>query len=85
MGHGDFTVLVTALLGIRNLVFDLYAAGTSFDHLLGQQVRSFFVTKTGVNVGNNRYDMCFEVVDLGLNLGLSSGVASFTGGVKFTK
>src|SRR5690606_18617453 len=62
--NGDFTVLVATLLLVRYLVLDLDTAGTGFDHLLGQQVGSFGVTETGIDVGNDRHDVGFVVVDL---------------------
>src|SRR5690606_22553048 len=48
IGSGYVAILVTALLLVGNLVLDLDAAGTGFDHLLGQQVGGFSVTETGV-------------------------------------
>ena len=85
MRHGDFTVLVATLLGVRYLILKLDAASTRFDHLLGQQVGGFFVTETGIDVGNNRHNVSFVIVDLGLNVSFSSGIASFTGGVEFAE
>ena len=63
MRDGDFTVLVAALLGVRYLVFNLNAARTGFNHLLGQQISGFFITETGVNIGNNRHDMGFIIIN----------------------
>ncbi len=77
--NGYFTVLVTTLLLVRNLVFDLDTASTGFDHLLGQQVGGFGVTETSVDVRNDGHNVGFVVVDLLLDfLGLS-GVTSFLG------
>ncbi len=79
MGNGYLTVLVTALLLVGNLVLDLDAAGTCFDHLLGHQVGGFSVTETGIDVGNDRHNVGFITVDLGLNfcfLGLVAFSAS---------
>src|SRR5690554_1224027 len=78
-----FTVLVTALLLVRNLVFDLDTASTSFDHLLGQQIGGLFVTETSVDVGNDGYNVSFEVVDLVQDFLLFGFVASFAGFVQF--
>jgi len=61
---GNLTSLVTALLGVGNLVLDLDGAGARLDHLLGQQVGRFFVTEAGVDISNDRDNVGFEVVDL---------------------
>src|SRR5690606_10968494 len=82
MRNGNFAVLVAALLLVGYLVFDLDAAGTCFDHALGQQVGGFRVTETGIDVGNDRHDVGFEVVDLVLDLGSLGMVASVTGSVQ---
>src|SRR5690606_8688845 len=82
MRNGNFAVLVAALLLVGYLVFDLDAAGTRFDHALGQQVGGFRVTETGIDVGNDRHDVGFEVVDLVLDLGSLGMVASVTGSVQ---
>ncbi|MFT5658464.1 MAG: hypothetical protein ACI9KN_001745 [Gammaproteobacteria bacterium] len=66
MRNSYFSILVPAFLFIRYLVFDLQAASARFDHLLGHQVSRFGVTKASVNVGNNRHDMRFVIVDLKL-------------------
>ena len=67
MRNGNFTVLVTALLSIRYLVFNLNTAGTGFNHFLRQQVSGFFVTETGIDVGNDGDYVGFKVVDLRLD------------------
>ncbi len=82
MRNGYFAVLVTALLLVGNLVFDLDAAGTSFDHLLGQQVGRFGVTETSVDVGDDRHYVSFVVVDLGLDFSSLGLVASFASSVQ---
>ncbi len=82
MRNGHFTVLVAALLLIGNLVLDLDAAGTGFDHALGQQVGGFRVAETGVDVGDDRDDVGFVVVDLRLDLGGLGFVAGFAGSVQ---
>ncbi len=82
MRNGDFTVLVTALLLVGNLVFDLDAASACFDHALGQQVGGFRVTETSVDVGDDRYDVGFVVVDLVLDLSSLGAVAGFASGVQ---
>ncbi len=73
---------MAALLLVGNLVFDLDAASTGFDHLLGQQVGGFGVTETGVDVGDDRYYVGFVVVDLVLDFLLLGLVASFASGVQ---
>src|SRR5690606_27360361 len=80
--NGDFTVLVATLLLIGYLVFDLDAASTGFDHALGQQIGGFRVTEASVDVGNDRDDVGFVVVDLVLDLGSLGGVAGFASGVQ---
>ncbi len=89
--NGHFAVLVAALLLVGNLVFDLDAASACFDHALGQQVGGFRVTETSVDVGDDRYDVSFVVVDLVLDLssfgvvaGSASGVQSGEQQVQFT-
>ncbi|MNO62108.1 hypothetical protein D3C76_527800 [compost metagenome] len=82
MGNGHLAVLVAALLLVGDLVLDLDAAGACFDHALGQQVGGFRVAEAGVDVGDDRYHVGFEVVDLGLNLGLLGMVASLAGVVQ---
>ena len=63
MRHGHFAVLVAALFGVRHLIFDLNATCTGFDHFLRQQICRFFITETGINIGNNRHNMGFEIID----------------------
>src|SRR5690606_30563327 len=64
MRSGHSAVLVPRLLLVGNLVFDLDAARAGFDHLLGEQVGGFGVTETGVEVGDDRHNVGFEVFDL---------------------
>ncbi|MNY03682.1 hypothetical protein D3C86_1363140 [compost metagenome] len=80
--NGDLAILVTALLLVGNLVLDLDAASACFDHALGQQVGGFRVTEAGVDVGDDRYDVGFVVVDLVLDVSGLGGVAGFAGGVQ---
>ena len=78
--NGDLAVLVAALLFVGHLVFDLQRAGAGFDHLLGKQIGRFGIAEPGVDVGDDRHDMGFEPVDLGLDLlGLDfvTGLAGF--------
>ena len=83
--YGYFTVLVTTLLLVSNLVFDLQAASTRFDHLLSHQVSRFSVTETSVDVSNDRYDVSFVVVDLTLDFCFFSRIASFASCVQSTE
>src|SRR5690554_169039 len=83
--NGYFTVLVSTLLLVRNLVFDLDAASTRFDHLLGQQVSCFVVTETSVDVSNDRYNVSFVVVDLLDQLSSLGAVASFFSSFQITE
>ena len=80
----DLAVLMTALLGIAHLVFNLDATCASFDHLLGQQVTGFFVAEARIDIGDDRHDMGFEVVDRAERVGLGRSVASGTGFVEVT-
>ena len=50
MWNCDFAVLVATLLFVRHLIFDLDSTGTCFDHLLGEKVGCFLITKAGINV-----------------------------------
>src|SRR5690606_13506575 len=77
MGNGYFTVLVTTLLLVGNLVFDLDTASTGFDHFLGQQVSRFRVTETSVDVSNDGHNVRFEVFDLAQQFFFLCGIASF--------
>lgn len=80
--NGDLAVLVAALLLVGHLVLDLDAAGAGFDHLLGQQVGRLGVAEAGVDVGDDRHHVGFEVVDLGQQLGFLGLVASGAGSVQ---
>ncbi|MCY1440582.1 hypothetical protein D9M71_568650 [compost metagenome] len=82
MRNSNLAVLVTALLLVGHLVLDLDAAGTGFDHLLGQQVGGFRVAEAGVDVGDDRYHVGFIAVDLSLDFVLLGLVAGSTGGVQ---
>ena len=79
--HGDLAVLVTALLFVRDLVLDLQSAGARFDHLLSEKVGRFGIAEACVDVGDDRHDVGFVIVDgvleaLGFDRvsGLASGV-----------
>ncbi len=79
MRHGDLAVLVAALLFVRHLVFDLQGAGARLDHLPGEQIGRLGVAEAGVDVGDDRNDVGFVVVDLlldRLGLDLVTGGAS---------
>ena len=65
MWHGDFAVLVAALLFVGNLIFDLQSACASFNHFLSQKICGLGVAKACIYVGNNGYDMRFVVLDFG--------------------
>ena len=64
MGHRNLAGLVSTLLGIRNLVFDLDGTSTGFDHALGEQIGSLFVTEARIDVSDDWHHVCFVVVDL---------------------
>src|SRR5690606_26888745 len=80
MGNSHLAVLVAALLLVGNLVLDLDAAGAGFDHLLGQQVGGLFVAEAGIDVGDDRHNVGFEVVDLGLDFSFT-GLVAFGAGI----
>ena len=85
MRHGDLAVLVAALLFVRHLVFDLQRAGARLDHLLGEEIGGFGIAETGVDVGDDRHDVGFVVLDGMLDaLGLDR-VALGAGGVEFAE
>ena len=67
--HGDLAVLVAALLGVRDLVFDLQRAGAGLDQFLGQQISGVFVAKARIDIGDDRNHMGFEIVQLFDDLG----------------
>ena len=64
MWNRNFAVLVATLLFIRHLIFDLNGTSTGFDHLLGEKVGCFLITKAGINVGNDGNDVRLEIIDL---------------------
>ena len=55
---------MSTLLGIRNLVFDLDGTSTGFDHALGEQIGSLFVTEARIDVSDDWHHVGFVVVDL---------------------
>ncbi len=80
--HGHLAVLMSALLFVRDLVFDLERASARFDHLPGEQVGCFRVTEAGIDVGDDGDDMGLEAVDL-LDQRLLPGlVALLAGGIE---
>ena len=85
MGNGYFAVLVAALFFVGYLVFNLNTAGTGFNHFFRQQVGGFRIAETGIDVGDNRYDVGLEVVDLALDFGSFGIVACGTGFVQSGK
>ena len=76
--NGNFTILVAALFLVRDLVLDLKGASTGFNHLLCEKISGFCVTKACINVGDDRNNVGFVVVDSVEKLFLFCGVASFT-------
>ncbi len=85
VGHGDLAVLVAALLLVGHLVLELDTAGTGLDHLLGQQVGGLGVAETGVDVGDDRHDVRFVVLDLVgqiVDLGAVTGFLGFFSGTE---
>jgi len=85
MRNRDFTVLVAALFLVGDLVFDLKGAGAGFDHLFRQQIRGFRVTEARVDVGDDRNNMGFVIVDLSQHALLFDHVAFFARGVEVTE
>ena len=82
MGNRYLAVLVATLLLVRYLVLDLQAAGTCFNHLLGQQVSGFRITKAGVDVGNDGHHVRFKTVDFTQNLSLFCRITGFAGRIQ---
>ena len=79
MRNGHLAVLVTALLFVRHLVFDLQRACARLDHLPGEQIGRLGIAEAGIDVGNDRNDMRLEIIDLRDQIGfagLVSGLAS---------
>jgi hypothetical protein len=83
--HGDLAVLVTALLLVGDLVFDLDAAGARLDEFLGQQVGRLGIAEAGVDVGDDRHDVRLIVVDVVLELGGLDRVAGLAGRVEIAE
>ena len=69
MRDRDLAVLMAALLFVRDLILDLDAAGAGLDELLGEQVGRLGIAEAGIDVGDDRDDMGFVIVDLLLQLG----------------
>ena len=85
MRHGDLAVLVTALLFVGHLVFDLQRAGPRLDHLLGEQVSRLGIAEAGIDIGDDRNDMRFVLVDF-LDQALRvHRVIGFLGGIQFAE
>ncbi len=63
MRHGDLTILVTALLGIRHLIFQLDTARPRLNHPPCQQIGRLFITKASINISDNRHDMCLMIIN----------------------
>ena len=63
MRHCDFAILVATLLLIGHLVLDLNRTGTCLDHLLGQQVCGFLVTKARIDIRDDGNDVSLEVIN----------------------
>ncbi len=63
MRHGDFAVLVAALLFVGHLVFDLQRAGARLDHFLGEQIGRLGIAEARIDVGDDRHDMGLKIVD----------------------
>ena len=64
MWNRNFAVLVATLLFVRHLIFDLNGTSTRFDHLLGEKVGCFLITKAGINVCNSGNYVCLEIINL---------------------
>ena len=62
--HRHLAVLVSALLFVGDLIFDLQGARTGFDHLLGEQIGRLRVAEAGIDVGDHGHDVGLEGVDL---------------------
>ena len=78
MGDSDFTVLVATLLFVGHLVLDLDGTSARLYHLPRQQIGCFGITKTGVDVSDNRHNVRLKVVDLLLHSLRCSLISSCT-------
>ena len=85
MRHGDLAVLVATLLFVGDLVFDLQRAGAGFDHLLGQQIGRLGIAETGVDIGDDRHDMGFVIIDRLFEALCFQRVALCPGGIEFAE
>ncbi len=75
MRHGNLAVLMPALLFIGNLILDLQGASPSLDHLLRQQISGFRITKSRVDIRDDRHHMRFVTLHLRQQLGLARRIA----------
>lgn len=61
--HSHLAILVTALLFVRDLIFDLQGARTCFDHLLCKQIGCLGIAESGIDVGDHGHDVSLEGID----------------------
>ncbi|VXC48221.1 hypothetical protein SPHINGOAX6_20100 [Sphingomonas sp. AX6] len=76
--HGDLAILMPALLFVADLIFDLERARPRLDHLFRQQIGCLGIAEARVDIGDDRHDMGFVMVDgvgQSLNLDMVSGIA----------
>ena len=85
MRNSNLAVLVAALFLVGNLIFDLQRASTRLDHLFSEQIRCLGIAKASINVGDDRNNMRFVIVDSVLNpLGFNR-IAIFAGSVELAE
>ena len=84
VGVGDrhLAVLVSALLLVRDLVFNLDSAGARLNHASSQQVGGLLVAESGIDVSDNRHHVGLELINLLGNALHLNVVATLTGFVE---
>ena len=81
MRYRHLAILVATLLSVRHLILKLNATGTSFYHLLRQQIGRLFVTKPGIDICNDWHYVGFEIINFRLNVVDCVVIASLSSGV----
>ena len=82
MGDRHLAVLVSALLLVGDLVFNLDSTGARLDHASSQQVGGLFITESGIDISDNRYHVGLELINLLGNALHLDVVATLTGFVE---
>ena len=82
MGDRYLAVLVSALLLVGDLVFNLDSAGARLDHASSQQVGGLLIPESGIDVSDNWYHVSLELINLLGNALHLYVVATLTGSVE---